>query len=143
MNDIPIELSKGKFDNQFALVPNHIDPSAGWTIGDSGGCLFETFGEEFAFVHFLPGSLKSPGRWWLARMMICTSSAACISLTASATCSAAILSQKARLFRSICRTKLEEMTMNSSPMNPYTRTEQLAKCPPVDVTEAQTSSLCV
>lgn len=45
-----IELSKEQFDDQFTLLPNHINPSAGWAYGEGSGCLFETFGEEFAFV---------------------------------------------------------------------------------------------
>ncbi|MBI1314941.1 hypothetical protein GC176_26915 [bacterium] len=50
MTETFIELTEDEFDDQFPLVPNHINPSAGWAVGDSGGCLFETFGEEFAFV---------------------------------------------------------------------------------------------
>lgn len=50
MTETFIELTEDEFDDQFSLVPNHINPSAGWAVGDSGGCLFETFGEEFAFV---------------------------------------------------------------------------------------------
>src|SRR5690606_14629478 len=34
----------------FPLLPNHINPSAGWAIGEGGGGLFETNGEEFEFV---------------------------------------------------------------------------------------------
>lgn len=45
-----IELTEDEFDDRFPLVPNHINPSAGWALGDSGGCLFETYGEEFEFV---------------------------------------------------------------------------------------------
>lgn len=33
------------------MKPNHLNASAGWALGDAGGgCLFETHGEEFAFV---------------------------------------------------------------------------------------------
>jgi hypothetical protein len=50
MTDTFIELTEDEFDALYPLVPNHINPSAGWAIGDGGGCLFETFGEEFAFI---------------------------------------------------------------------------------------------
>lgn len=50
MTDTFIELTEDEFDARFPLVPNHINPSAGWAIGDGGGCLFETFGDEFAFI---------------------------------------------------------------------------------------------
>jgi len=50
MTDTLIELTEDEFDDTYPLMPNHINPSAGWAIGDTGGCLFETFGEEFAFV---------------------------------------------------------------------------------------------
>jgi hypothetical protein len=45
-----IELNEDEFDARFPLVPNHLNPSAGWVVGDHGGCLFETFGEELVFV---------------------------------------------------------------------------------------------
>jgi hypothetical protein len=50
MTETFIELTEDEFDDTYPLVPNHINPSAGWAIGDGGGCLFETHGEEFAFV---------------------------------------------------------------------------------------------
>jgi len=50
MTAIFIELTENEFDDQYALVPNHINPSASWAFGDAGGCLFETSGEEFEFV---------------------------------------------------------------------------------------------
>ena len=50
MSETLIELTEDEFDDRFPLVPNHINPSAGWAIGEGGGCLFETFGEEFAFI---------------------------------------------------------------------------------------------
>jgi len=50
MTEIFIELTEDEFDEQYALVPNHINPSASWAFGDAGGCLFETYGEEFEFV---------------------------------------------------------------------------------------------
>jgi hypothetical protein len=50
MADNIIELSEDEFDALFPLVPNHLNPSAGWAVGNQGGCLFETFGEELAFV---------------------------------------------------------------------------------------------
>ena len=50
MSENFIELTEDEFDNRFPLVTNHLNPSAGWGIGESGGCLFETYGEELAFV---------------------------------------------------------------------------------------------
>jgi hypothetical protein len=50
MTETFIELTEDEFDDRYPLVPNHINRSAGWAIGDGGGCLFETFGEEFAFI---------------------------------------------------------------------------------------------
>ncbi len=51
MTETLIELTEDEFDARYPLVSNHINPSAGWAIGDTGGgCLFETHGEEFAFV---------------------------------------------------------------------------------------------
>jgi hypothetical protein len=50
MTETFIELTEDEFDDRYLLVPNHINPSAGWAIGEAGGCLFETYGEEFAFV---------------------------------------------------------------------------------------------
>lgn len=54
-----IELTEDEFDDRYSLVPNHINPSAGWAIGDTGGCLFETYGEEFAFIQ-----RQDPSRVW-------------------------------------------------------------------------------
>lgn len=50
MTETFIEMTEDEFEKRFELVTNHIDPSAGWAYGDSNGCLFETYGEEFAFV---------------------------------------------------------------------------------------------
>ena len=50
MTEIFIELTEDEFDDQYALVSNHINPSATWAFGDAAGCLFETYGEEFEFV---------------------------------------------------------------------------------------------
>ena len=59
MTETFIEISEDEFDEQFPLVTNHINPSAGWVFGDSTGCLFETHGEEFAYVKRL-----DPRRVW-------------------------------------------------------------------------------
>jgi hypothetical protein len=59
MTDTFIELTEDEFDDRYPLVPNHINPSTGWAIGDTGGCLFETFGEEFAFIQ-----RQDPSRVW-------------------------------------------------------------------------------
>ncbi|HWB10546.1 MAG TPA: hypothetical protein VG826_15055 [Pirellulales bacterium] len=45
-----IELSEDAFDALFPLKTNHLNPAARWSHGDAGGCLFETYGEEMAFV---------------------------------------------------------------------------------------------
>ena len=42
---IHLEISEEAFDAKYPLVPNHLDPNAAWD-----GCLFETYGEELAFV---------------------------------------------------------------------------------------------
>ena len=50
MTDTIIELTEEAFDAQYPLRTNHLDPDAGWAFGDGAGCLFETYGEELAFV---------------------------------------------------------------------------------------------
>jgi hypothetical protein len=50
MSDNFIELTEDEFDARYPLKPNHLNSSAGWALPDAGGCLFETHGEEFAFV---------------------------------------------------------------------------------------------
>jgi len=40
---------EGAFIKRFRPIVNHIDPNAGFDFG-YGSCLFETYGEEFAFV---------------------------------------------------------------------------------------------
>lgn len=59
MTETFIELTEGEFDDRYPLVPNHINSSAGWAVGDTGGCLFETYGDEFEFVRRQPS-----GRVW-------------------------------------------------------------------------------
>ena len=43
-------ITEDEFDEQYPLVTNHINPNASWAFGDGPGCLFETSGEELAFV---------------------------------------------------------------------------------------------
>lgn len=50
MTDTIIELSLDAFDAQYKLRTNHLHPAAGWDNGEGAGCLFETFGQELAFV---------------------------------------------------------------------------------------------
>ena len=50
MTDTFIELTEDDFDDRFPLIPNHLNPSASWSYSDGYGCLFETYGEELAFV---------------------------------------------------------------------------------------------
>ena len=45
-----ITLTEDEFDERYPLLPNHLNPNASWATGDGPGCLFETYGEEFAFV---------------------------------------------------------------------------------------------
>jgi hypothetical protein len=50
MTETFTELSEDEFDALYPLVPNHLNPSAGWAPGEGRGCLFETYGEELEFV---------------------------------------------------------------------------------------------
>ena len=51
MTEVLIEMTEDEFDAAYPLVPNHINPTAGWAVGDgSRGCLFETYGDEFTYV---------------------------------------------------------------------------------------------
>ena len=54
-----IKLTEDQFDEQFPLVPNHLNPNASWGIGDGTGCLFETYGEEVTFI-----GQQDPNRVW-------------------------------------------------------------------------------
>ncbi|HVX13825.1 MAG TPA: hypothetical protein VHC22_21765 [Pirellulales bacterium] len=45
-----IMLSEDEFDAAYPLVTNHLNPNATWAFGDGPGCLFETYGDELAFV---------------------------------------------------------------------------------------------
>jgi hypothetical protein len=49
MTDI-IHITENEFDATYPLLPNHLNPNASWVMGDGPGCLFETYGEELAFV---------------------------------------------------------------------------------------------
>ena len=44
------EITEDEFDANYPLITNHIDPNASWAFGNGPGCLFETYGEELAFV---------------------------------------------------------------------------------------------
>jgi hypothetical protein len=50
MTETHIELTEDTFDEQYPLLTNHLNPNASWGYGESGGCLFETYGEEIRFV---------------------------------------------------------------------------------------------
>jgi hypothetical protein len=50
MCDMCIELTEDEFDTRYPLMANHLNPNASWTYGDGPGCLFETYGQELAFV---------------------------------------------------------------------------------------------
>lgn len=45
-----IEITEDEFDATYPLKTNHLNPHAGWVYGETGGCLFETYGEELDFV---------------------------------------------------------------------------------------------
>ena len=45
-----IILTPEQFEKQYPLIPNHLVPSSYWGNKRTNG-LFETFGEELAFVH--------------------------------------------------------------------------------------------
>jgi hypothetical protein len=50
MTDTPVEITEEEFDARYPLLTNHLNPHASWAFGDGPGCLFETYGEELAFV---------------------------------------------------------------------------------------------
>jgi hypothetical protein len=50
MTNILIDWTEDEFDANYKLRTNHLNPNASWAFGDAGGCLFETYGDEFAFV---------------------------------------------------------------------------------------------
>jgi hypothetical protein len=54
MTHTTIQLNEDAFDALFPLIPNHFNASAGWTLGDGRGCLFETYGHELEFVRQQP-----------------------------------------------------------------------------------------
>ena len=45
-----IEMTEDEFDAQFPLLINHLNPNTSWAFNDENGCLFETYGEELAFI---------------------------------------------------------------------------------------------
>ena len=45
-----ITLTEDEFDATYPLKTNHLRPDASWAFGEGGGCLFETYGDELAFV---------------------------------------------------------------------------------------------
>lgn len=49
-----IELTEDEFDARFPLLRNHLNPDASWSYGDGSGCLYETYGDELAFVREQP-----------------------------------------------------------------------------------------
>jgi hypothetical protein len=46
----PIQITEDAFEKRFPLLTNHLNPNASWAPGEEGGCLFETYDEELAFV---------------------------------------------------------------------------------------------
>ncbi len=50
MTETCIKLTEEQFDEQYPLVPNHLNPNATWGYADGKGCLFETYGEELEFI---------------------------------------------------------------------------------------------
>ena len=49
MTDL-INITEDEFDSTYSLLPNHLNPHASWSYGEGPGCIFETYGEELAFV---------------------------------------------------------------------------------------------
>lgn len=49
MTTTVLTLTEEEFDERYSPMPNPLNPNASWSY-DNRGCLFETFGEEFAFV---------------------------------------------------------------------------------------------
>jgi hypothetical protein len=45
-----ITLDEATFEAIFPPRPNHLDANASWTYGENLSCMFETYGEEHAFV---------------------------------------------------------------------------------------------
>jgi hypothetical protein len=45
-----IEITEDDFDMQYPLLTNHLNPNASWAFDDGRGCLFETYGQELAFI---------------------------------------------------------------------------------------------
>ncbi|VTS07980.1 hypothetical protein [Tuwongella immobilis] len=45
-----LSICEATFDEHYPLRVNHLNPHAGWAVDDGGGCLFETHGDELAFV---------------------------------------------------------------------------------------------
>ena len=54
-----LEITEDEFDTRYPLVINHLNPNASWIFGDGPGCLFETYGQELAFV-----SSQNPRTIW-------------------------------------------------------------------------------
>ena len=50
MTSTIIELAEEAFAAQYKLRTNPLNPHAGWAKGEGAGCLFETYGDELAFV---------------------------------------------------------------------------------------------
>jgi hypothetical protein len=50
MTNSLIEMSEEEFDAHYPLLTNHLNPHASWVYGEGPGCLFESYGEELAFV---------------------------------------------------------------------------------------------
>ncbi len=48
--DTLIEISEDQFASQYKPIANHLNPNASFDWGDGFGTLFETYGEELAFV---------------------------------------------------------------------------------------------
>ena len=55
------EMTEEEWLAQYTIWPNHLNPDAPWELTEDGeqGCLFETYGEELAFVES-----QEPARIW-------------------------------------------------------------------------------
>jgi hypothetical protein len=51
---LEMEQQLDRWEQKYLPVTNHINPDAAWAINDDDGMMFETYGEELAFVKAQP-----------------------------------------------------------------------------------------
>jgi hypothetical protein len=57
-----MEIHEDAFGELYKPQPNHLDKNAGWSFGDEKGCLYETYGEQEAYVRKIVQ--ENPKRVW-------------------------------------------------------------------------------